>query len=255
MTVLLSLSLAFNWMCLVGIVRVVAKRGGVAYLRARLSRLWTNPSQLHSYQFPAYVSPIYARRSSLLEQLPIQAEDTVFLGDSITDEGEWSEFWADFSIKNRGIAGDTTLGLLRRLDPILDAQPQQLVLMIGINDLLNEHSQPAAISAHHQEILARIHNRTPTTRVLVQSLLPVNATLCGRRVDQEIMAMNRQLQTLAQEFGQVYVDLFTPFCDRQQQLDPQYTLDGVHLNGLGYRLWQDILDPYLRESLPNTNQD
>lgn len=250
MTVLISLSLALNCLCLVGTVWVVGKRGGVAYLRARLSRIWTKPSQL-----PSYISPIYARRSSLLEQLPIQAGDVVFLGDSITDEGEWSEFWSDLSIKNRGIAGDTTLGLLRRLDSILDARPQQLVLMIGINDLLNERSQPAAISAHHQEILERIRSRTPTTRVLVQSLLPVNAVLCGRQVNQEIIAINRQLQALARQFGLVYVDLFTPFCDRQQQLDPQYTLDGVHLNGPGYRLWQNILDPYLREGLAGASQD
>lgn len=250
MTVLISLSFALNGLFLLGIVRVIAKHGGMAYLYSRLSHLWAKPSPV-----PSYLSPIYARRSSLLEHLPIQAEDTVFLGDSITDEGEWSEFWVDLIIKNRGIAGDTTLGLLQRLDPILDARPRQLVLMIGINDLLNERSQPAAISAQHRKILARIHSRTPMTRVLVQSLLPVNAALCGRPVDQEIMAINRELQTLVRQFEQVYVDLFSPFCDRHQQLDPQYTLDGVHLNGPGYRLWQNILTPYLREGMLTTHQD
>ena len=82
MTVLISLSLALNWLCLVGAVWVVGKRGGVAYLRARLSRLWTKPSQL-----PSYISPIYARRSSLLEQLPIQAGDYALkvTGDSMVE--------------------------------------------------------------------------------------------------------------------------------------------------------------------------
>ncbi|NJR64208.1 MAG: G-D-S-L family lipolytic protein [Leptolyngbyaceae cyanobacterium CRU_2_3] len=188
---------------------------------------------------------MYLRRDSLLKRLPIHPTDTVLLGDSITHEGEWAELLGAIAVKNRGISGDTTGGLLSRLAPILDAAPQTILLMIGINDLLNQQNSPAEISQNYHKILAHIQAQAPQTRVLVQSVLPVNAQLCGRQVSQEIMVVNAQLQALSKEFSYEYIDLFQQFTDPQNQLDQQYTLDGVHLNGAGYLRWQQILEPYL----------
>ena len=39
-------------------------------------------------------------------------------------------------VKNRGIAGDTSWGLLRRLKGITDSEPKAIFLMIGVNDFL-----------------------------------------------------------------------------------------------------------------------
>ena len=55
----------------------------------------------------------------------------VFLGDSITDDGNWDKLFPNLSAENRGIGGDSTLGLLNRLDQIIALQPSQIFLMIG----------------------------------------------------------------------------------------------------------------------------
>jgi lysophospholipase L1-like esterase len=47
------------------------------------------------------------------------------LGDSITDEGEWTELLG-FNVKNRGISGDTIERILHRLDTILESKPKQI---------------------------------------------------------------------------------------------------------------------------------
>ena len=46
------------------------------------------------------------QRRSLFEKLPVTSKDIVFLGNSITDGGEWNELLANPRVKNRGISGD-----------------------------------------------------------------------------------------------------------------------------------------------------
>ena len=62
-------------------------------------------------------STYYYQRTSLFEQLPTSSDDILFIGNSITDGGEWSELFQDPHVKNRGISGDTTWGTL--LIPII----------------------------------------------------------------------------------------------------------------------------------------
>ena len=46
------------------------------------------------------------QKVSLYELLPVGPDDIVFLGNSITDGGEFAELFADNRIKNRGISAD-----------------------------------------------------------------------------------------------------------------------------------------------------
>jgi hypothetical protein len=61
--------------------------------------------------------------------------DVVMLGDSLTEFGIWSEMLEDFSVVNRGISGDDSVGVLRRLPEVLGRKPRVICLEIGINDL------------------------------------------------------------------------------------------------------------------------
>ena len=55
------------------------------------------------------------QKRSLFEQLPIRGNDIVFLGNSITDGGEWAELFNNRHVKNRGISADRSGWLLDRL--------------------------------------------------------------------------------------------------------------------------------------------
>ena len=54
------------------------------------------------------------QRRSLFEKLPVTSKDIVFLGNSITDGGEWNELLANPRVKNRGISGDRSSWMLDR---------------------------------------------------------------------------------------------------------------------------------------------
>ena len=70
------------------------------------------------------------------KEKPLNLNDIVFLGNSITAGGnDWSERLNIPNIKNRGIGGDTTDGVIARLDEIIYFKPKAVFLLIGINDL------------------------------------------------------------------------------------------------------------------------
>ena len=81
------------------------------------------------------LQPARERRESFFATNPVQPGDVVFLGDSLTDEARWEELFAGLAVRNRGVPGDTTADVLARLEPIARAEPAQVFLMIGTNDL------------------------------------------------------------------------------------------------------------------------
>lgn len=191
------------------------------------------------------------QRRSLFEQLPISSKDIVFLGNSITDGGEWSELLANPHVKNRGISGDRTDWMLDRLDPIVSGQPKKLFLLIGTNDLAANISAEEVLS-NIRKIVERFQNESPRTKLYIQSVFPVNnafkkyASKHGRH-DADIVTVNKGLQALCAEKGLVYIDLWTPLADENGKLNKAYTNDGLHLMGEGYLVWRDIVKPYVKK--------
>lgn len=237
---------AVRWISLVSIglniafvaagVLVVARRGGWAYLQARWHRK-TNP------EMTIYQSPYYRQRQSQLEKLTVSTNDILFLGDSITDEGEWSDWFSAVTIRNRGISGDTTSGVLRRLPGLLKTPPQAIFLMIGINDLIVLGRSPDQVLSHYQQILTLIQQSAPQTQVYVQSVLPVSDTAFPG-INPKILQLNQGIAALAEALGYRYVDLH-PLFVVDGEIDGACTADGVHLNGEGYARWVDYLRPLI----------
>lgn len=205
---------------------------------------------LSSAQTNTY-SAYYYQRVSLFEELPITSDDIVFLGNSITDGGEWHELLADPLVKNRGISGDITSGLLDRLDPILEGAPAKLFLLIGINDL--SRGVPVdSIILRIGLIICKIKEGSPTTKIYLQSILPVNDcynkfTGHTSRWD-SVSLINSGLKKLAEKERVVYIDLYSSFIEEDTgKMNPDYTNDGLHLMGPGYEKWAEIVLPYVKE--------
>lgn len=108
-------------------------------------------------------STYYYQRASLFEQLPISSDDILFIGNSITDGGEWSELFQNPHIKNRGISGDTTWGVYDRISVLLKGKPAQIFLMIGINNVPQGES-PKNIASDIQQIIQKIKKRVTAYR-------------------------------------------------------------------------------------------
>lgn len=195
-------------------------------------------------------STYYYQRASLFEVLPVDSDDILFVGNSITDGGEWCELFQNPNVKNRGISGDTTQGVYDRLDALLKGTPAQIFLLIGINNVPRGESADS-IAAGIRRIVQRIRQESPATEVLVQSVLPVTpqyGKFDGHTSRWQLVPeINRRVRRLAQEEKVTYIDLFSHFADAEGKMKPEYTNDGLHLKGNGYLLWKEMVQPFLKK--------
>jgi hypothetical protein len=162
----------------------------------------------------------------------------VFLGDSITAEGEWGELFGPFV--NRGMPGDTTTNVIARLNEVTERRPACLSLMIGVNDLLQGRS-PDELVASYTELTAKLRQATPHTLVSIVSILPVRDAFSRVAPNEVIREVNARLRRVASKYDVRFVDAFPKFLDQEGQLRQELTYDGIHLRAAGYSLLRDAL--------------
>ena len=203
-------------------------------------------------------STFYYQRASLFEKLPTSPNDIIFLGNSITNGGEWSELFGNPNVKNRGISGDVCPGVMDRLDAITSGQPAKVFLLIGINCLGRGKDQKSVVSGI-DEIIDKIQAESPNTVIYLQSILPLNESFGmfegHTKHWTEIKPVNKKLEELAKTKQVEYIDLYSEFVEPgTEKLNPKYTNDGLHLMGDGYIKWVEVLTPYIehKKSLLNT---
>jgi lysophospholipase L1-like esterase len=174
-----------------------------------------------------------------------QSDEIVFLGDSLTDFGNWPENLHLGSVINRGIPGDTTGGILTRLKPILKSHPKQVFLMIGINDFIRG-TRKEDVQNNYRQILTLFKTKSPKTEVFIESILPISESCpyAAKVTNADITTFNFFLQQLSQEFGYQYLNLYSLFL-KDGDLNPQLQFDGLHLNRLGYTVWKREVEKYI----------
>lgn len=178
-----------------------------------------------------------ARRSQFrLLQPPRDA--VVFLGDSITEGGSWNEWFPQHTTINRGIGGETSAQVLERLQDALD-RPATVVLLIGTNDLALGYPIDEIVN-NVRAIVRGIQSAWPECVILLQSVMPR-----GKKWQQRVTALNRELRNISAETHIEYVDLWPALEGNEGALKPEYTSDELHLTGAGYRAWRDVLEPYI----------
>lgn len=192
--------------------------------------------------YPSKVAMFRANRHS--------RKDIVFLGNSITFWADWAELLHRPHIKNRGIPGDNTFGILERLDEVIDGHPAKVFILIGINDIAKNIPDPVILH-NYQRIIHRIKQGSPRTKICFQTLLPVNPSFNKLKAHYQpgrIRAINTQLAELAAREQITLIDLYPHYTDAEGYLQARLSFDGVHLNKAGYDIWVDVLrkGKYLR---------
>jgi len=194
-------------------------------------------------------STLYYQRATLFEELHVSKSDIIFLGNSITHNGEWCEIFNNKKVKNRGISGDIVQGVFDRLNPILKGKPRKIFLLIGINDVSHNVAADSIVSGI-AKIASRIVTESPRTKLYIQSVFPVNDSFgkfLGTTVQGNVVIeINNGLKRLCEEKGLTFVDVYTALkSSDSEKLNPNYTNDGLHLLGKGYMVWKRILEKYI----------
>jgi lysophospholipase L1-like esterase len=255
-------SLLTNGVLLLAVVLLIWQQ---QKLTAFFGGMITSPEQINVNNSRPVVTPDLGRRHQLTYQQWVDilkqeakvaadrrpADLTILAGDSLS-------LWFPAELLpegknwlNQGISGETSHGLLKRLNIFDRTQPEVIFVMIGINDLIRGTSD-AVILDNHQQIMSYLRRVHPTTEIVVQSILPhggEQATWQGRDkllaiTNNRIRRLNERLQRISAKKGVKFLDLYPLFTNTQGNLRQEFTTDGLHLNREGYIVWRSALQIY-----------
>lgn len=182
----------------------------------------------------------YKSRLSVHNMLKVDSTDVVFLGNSITENFEWGEYFVNNKIKNRGIGSDVIKGVIHRLNTV--GSPEKLFVMIGINDINKGHDLTHMVN-DYKELMKKIINENSPRKTYFISVLPTEGQLS--KLNNQILNVNKALKELTSEFGIDFIDIHSLMLSSEGKLKKEYSVDGVHLSGEGYSVMCRELRKYL----------
>lgn len=186
------------------------------------------------------------KRTGWSKRVKEDQESVVFLGDSIT-QGWGDRFhgmFGDLRVANRGISGDTTRGVLIRLqEDVLSLNPKAIVLLIGTNDI-GRGMEPPAVVSNLKLILAAIKKHNVKTPVVLCAVMPSAAS--KRRPKEKIKQLNSLNAKAVYGDKQITViDTYTLFADANGDAIKAEFPDLLHPNKAGYAKWAAGVKPIL----------
>ncbi len=176
---------------------------------------------------------LHGRQPRVGNDDPIHSNSIVMLGDSITEQADWSSL-VDVSVVNRGFSGYTTAQLVPVAREVAAAGPRIVFVLTGTNDI-RDGQPPSWTVRHLGAILSALATQSPTTRVVVQSVLPRSDAPAA------VDAVNAEIARLADERDVEFLDLHAPFDDGAGGLRPADTTDGIHLSPVAYTRWAELV--------------
>ena len=143
-----------------------------------------------------------------------------------------------YRMVNAGVSGDTTAGGLRRVDWVLRAKPEIVIVALGANDGLRAQS-PQATRDNLAAIVKRL--QAAGARIL----------LVGMRLPPNYGAdYTKEFQAVFPEVARNTGVAFMPFLLDGVAADPRLNQpDGIHPTAAGHQVIADHLWPYLRPLL------
>ena len=179
----------------------------------------------------------------------------ILAGDSLSlrfPPGKLSGYW----LLNQGISGETTAGLLKRLNVFDQTQPDVIFVMIGINDLLRGRSD-SEILDDQRRVIEDLKATHPRAKIVLQSILPhaiEQVTWEGRDrllalPNRRIEALNEGMEAIAATESVDFFNLYPLFADSEGNLRRELSSDGLHLSTQGYEVWGIALQVYGEEVL------
>ena len=210
------------------------------FLNSQSQNLYPNTETEIMFQ-PEWAKKLYYDRIEVFKRDTLRFNQIVFLGNSITEGGkDWNEKFGVVGISNRGISGDSTDGVIARLNEIIHFSPKAIFLLIGINDIYNELTPSTDYVVNNiLKIIKRINQELPETKIFLQTILPVEKEV----YKDKIIAVNGMIKTFVSQSKFEIIDLYSIFVNKEGKMKKELSYDGVHLNDKGYSVWVDYIKP------------
>jgi lysophospholipase L1-like esterase len=223
--------------------------------------LAVRPPQPNSAVIPSLAPPFQAKHQANLEVARAGDAELLLMGDSITDfwrnaDGPFAgkpvldRYFGDWKIANFGIAGDTTQGVLYRLQNGEGDgfEPRAVMLMIGTNN--TQRNSAAEIAEGIGAVVLALQRSFPEAKILLLGVFPR-----GRATDPvraTIASINSAIAKLHDGKRVHYLDIGAQFLDANGNIPADVMSDALHPSTKGYEIWakavQQPLADLMRDS-------
>jgi len=172
-------------------------------------------------------------------------KEIVFLGDSMIAYFPLKQLNLDNKVHNLGIPGDTTTGVLNRIEQVIDLKPKKVLLHIGLNDYVLTDHDSEQIYQNILNICYTLEEQIKNVEIYLVNLTPINKS----NFQQQMFVKYRDLHD-ADELNELLMnqskfkvfDLFNLLVDDQYELKLSLTKDGIHLNEEGYKIYLNLIE-------------
>lgn len=207
----------------------------------------------------------YELHQSFLDRGQAGPVDLLFLGDSITElwylaPHVWEHYYGQYQPANFGVAGDQTQHVIWRIahGELDHVAPKVVVLLIGTNNTYYHSAEE--IAAGQREIIRRIHEKLPDTKILILAILPRGPRLKDNpplRTFEERMeiinAVNTDLAQLDNGDSIRFLNINQAFLVHDSTIPDCVMPDQLHLSAAGYQIWADAMNPLLTEMMTSSD--
>jgi lysophospholipase L1-like esterase len=187
----------------------------------------------------------HERRTKWAARVAQDQGAVVFLGDSIMQgwHDDLDGMFPELKTANRGISGDTTRGVLVRLqEDVIALNPRAVVLLIGTNDLDEPGGNPWVAASNIRQIIDRLREHDAAMPVVLCQVMPSSPQ--KNRPAYLIRRLNLMLLELTADQPQVtVVDTWKLFAGPTNDAKPEEFPDLLHPNNAGYAKWAAALRP------------
>lgn len=186
-----------------------------------------------------------------IERYTYNKESIVFLGDSITSRYDLNKYFPNYNVYNSGIAGNMTKDILENMENRVFAyNPTKVFILIGTNDLVYSGLDNDGIKNNIEEIINKIYEKNSNTKIYLESIYPVNNSInkeiVETRTNENIKDLNNKIEKICNNKC-TYINMHDNLTDKNGNMKRIYTVDGLHLNKIGYKVITNKLIKYLDE--------
>ena len=202
-------------------------------------------------------NPNYRMEMDMQRAYKTKKADVVMLGNSLTHGANWNELLGRDKVVERGIPGDILEGYVNRLSTVYSLSPKICFVLGGANDVYS-WIPVETILKNYLIVVNTLKARG--IKVVIQSTTyaadywgtdwlkqhnpGVNVRDYNAGRNREIEKLNQSLKEFARKNNIEYIDINSKLSSGSF-LKKDVTVDGIHLNAKGYKIWASEVNKVL----------
>lgn len=179
-----------------------------------------------------------------------EVNENFFFGDSHIDRWDLNYYFPDKKNNNLGKGGETILQLTEYFNNN-KKKINSCYVEIGTNDCLHYINSDEPIDTVYNTITQRYKDlfqllNKNTSKCYIISLIPIKKPTESTYINDLQIRINNFIKNYLNQFNNLhFINVFDKLKNEENFINPDYTLDGVHLNKDGYDLISTCLLPYV----------